>query len=252
MPSIEFSDEAKAEYVEFVHSIEERDDLGEDLADDETTGFAVGASMKGFEETNGTILPNDGSGDGTANPAEQTLGLGHWASLNDHKSVKFCLEKQKLNPDECDADGLTPLMRAADRDATDAMQLLLEAGASTDPVDEDGCTALHYAAICDHTGAATMLARYGADPNALNNDGESALELASDVLRTAIEKARREHIDGNVSAPVSSTAGWTVQVSRVSALVVVSVIVALAAIGIATLVGRNSVPYADTNEGGAR
>ncbi|CAD0202857.1 unnamed protein product [Chrysodeixis includens] len=70
-----------------------------------------------------------------------------------------------MHPEMCyesDDDGLTALHWAADRNATDALQALIEGGCYLDMTDEGGQSALHFAASCGHVEATKMLLNAGA------------------------------------------------------------------------------------------
>jgi ankyrin repeat protein len=84
-------------------------------------------------------------------------------------------------PDEPRTFGLTPLMRAANRDDTAIGDLLLQAGADPDTTDFAGVTALHVAARADAVGMARLLLTAGADPHRRSASGMNALDHASDA-----------------------------------------------------------------------
>lgn len=84
-------------------------------------------------------------------------------------------------PDEPRTLGLTPLMRAANRDDTAVGELLLQAGADPDATDFAGITALHVAARADAVGMARLLLAAGADPHRRSSAGMSALDHAADA-----------------------------------------------------------------------
>jgi ankyrin repeat protein len=84
-------------------------------------------------------------------------------------------------PDEPRTFGLTPLMRAANRDDTAIGELLLRAGADPDVPDFAGVTALHVAARADAVGMARLLLGAGADPHRRSAGGMNALDHAADA-----------------------------------------------------------------------
>lgn len=164
-------EEAKALYVAHVAELPSGDGVA-------VQGFAPEAALKGFS------VPAEVSG------ASDKPDIGHWAALNDAKSVHFCL-RQGAEPDKRDADGLTPLMRAADRGAVDAVRVLLEGGAGTEVADGDGMTALHYAVLCEHADVAGMLVVAGADLEAVDGEGVSCIDGAVGETKRVIEEAAR-------------------------------------------------------------
>ncbi|HSJ29654.1 MAG TPA: ankyrin repeat domain-containing protein [Acidimicrobiia bacterium] len=77
--------------------------------------------------------------------------------------------------------GLTPLMRAANRDDAAIGELLLRAGANPDATDFAGVTALHVAARADAVQVARLLLAAGADPHRRSAGGMNALDHAADA-----------------------------------------------------------------------
>jgi Ankyrin repeats (many copies) len=161
------------QYVELVEGLEMRD-----LSD---TGFGKDAAMKGFDMASAR----------SPSSAAQRFDITHWASTNDSKSVRFCLESQGVSPDYRDEAGLTALMRAADRNALQVMRILVDAGADLNATDGDGLTALHYAAVCDHAAAAGLLVTRGADTDLRDEDGATAQDVAGPEALAAIHAAVR-------------------------------------------------------------
>jgi len=78
-----------------------------------------------------------------------------------------------------DADGTTPLMYAARRGQTETARTLLQAGAKVDARDIHGRTALMYAAQGGHAADAALLIRNKAEVNAKDKSGDTALLLAA-------------------------------------------------------------------------
>jgi ankyrin repeat protein len=171
-------------YIDLVDRLASKS--GTDTAKDTDTGFGNDAAIKGFD-----MGPSHG-----ASSSLQRFDITHWASINDSKSVRFCLESQKISPNYRDEAGLTALMRAADRNATDVIRLLVAAGADMNATDDDGQTALHYAALCDHEEAAGLLVSCGANPDFPDSDNASARDVAGpDALAAICAATKGEWID---------------------------------------------------------
>lgn len=87
--------------------------------------------------------------------------------------------------------GMTPLMRAANRNQAAIVDALLEAGATVDASGDDGWTALHVAARADSTTVVELLLSRGADPSIRSDSGMNALDHAAaagavDVLNALV------------------------------------------------------------------
>lgn len=155
-----------------------------ELASPEKDSVAGGGWGKeaptGFE-----IGRDDTDGDRT------TRDVCHWAAVGNAREVARELQTSTALRDHRDADGLTPLMRAADRGHIAVLDVLISAGADLALADEDGLTALHYAALCGHASAAGALVRAGAPLDIRDNDSSTPLESAADDdTRAAIDAAR--------------------------------------------------------------
>jgi cytohesin len=72
------------------------------------------------------------------------LHLAAWMGYGD--TLKVFIEDAKQDPNLTDAEGLTPLLLAAQQSQTDACVVLLKAGAKPDATDLNGTTILHRAA----------------------------------------------------------------------------------------------------------
>ena len=75
--------------------------------------------------------------------------------------------------------GVTPLMRAAARDNTKAIEKLLKGSADVSATDASGWTPLMYAAASGHQEAVQMLLAAGAKPNQVSPRGDTALMAAA-------------------------------------------------------------------------
>lgn len=171
-----------------------------------STGFVVGATeAPGATEaaagaTGGEAggPPAAGSGTPPAPPPQQPpsppIDLGHWAALGDTASARYVLEGHPTaaaaaaavnTPDE---EGLTPLMRAADRGHGAMVALLLAAGADPAAVDGEGWTALAYAGDCGWPDVAGALVAAGARVADAGGGGVAGWD---DDVRRAVAAAER-------------------------------------------------------------
>ncbi len=93
--------------------------------------------------------------------------------------TKFLLSKG-ANPNQGDADNITPLGSATFANHADVMQVLLKSGAKVNHLDNFGMTPLLYAASVDYgdTTVLETLIAAGADLKAKNKQGQTALDLA--------------------------------------------------------------------------
>lgn len=204
--------DAMVKYSEIVEALESGDEAvagtldGSDDDDHEAdvlqSGFG-GVGMKGYEETT-----TDGhEGPSRERRQQPLLDLSHWATMGDVKSVQYVLDQQGPEIiDRKDEMGMTALMRAADRNKVDVIEVLLERGADVDQVDSDGQTALHYATFCGHIEATSALLYGGANMNKKDKEGKTAFETGNSEVRDFLtnnhdriqkarldkEKARRE------------------------------------------------------------
>ena len=84
-----------------------------------------------------------------------------------------------LDPNVNDADGMTPIVRAAANGRVPVARLLLEAGADTDLACEEGVTPLLMASVGGHVEAVRLLLEAGTDTDFSDNNGITALMGAS-------------------------------------------------------------------------
>ncbi|HEV7371145.1 ankyrin repeat domain-containing protein [Arenibaculum sp.] len=82
------------------------------------------------------------------------------------------------------ADGKTALMLAAERGRSEAVGMLLEAGAAPNARSRNGGTALMYAAGIGDNESIRILVRHGGAVNAMNVDGKTALMAAAQGRHT--------------------------------------------------------------------
>lgn len=145
--------------------------------DDSEDGFGNKAST-GFD-----LPPPEGNEED-----ELVHDICFWATIGDVQAVRQCLE-ENISPDYRDQDGLTPLMRAVDRNEEHVVDILFCFGADMNAIDEEGQTALHYAAYCEHAEMAGLLLTYGALHNVKDRDDLTPLEATTGETRSAMEAA---------------------------------------------------------------
>jgi ankyrin repeat protein len=85
---------------------------------------------------------------------------------------------------------------AASNDRLEAVQYLLQRGATVDATNSFGTTALHFAAFHGYAPIVRELARHGADPRLTNEYGETYLDEArmlghGPAVRAAFEEGIR-------------------------------------------------------------
>jgi ankyrin repeat protein len=138
------------------------------------------------------------------------LGNGIWCPLSlatrlgCHGLMQHLLQ-HGADVDARDGKGRTALIDAANRGLTEAVQILLDAGADIEAKTKlDGTTALMLAAHDNHLDIVQMLLNRNANINARNGNGESALMLASargwvDVVRILLQRGAdinaRDHLE---------------------------------------------------------
>lgn len=168
-------EEAMEKYIELVAVLETKPTSAKQ--ENTTDGFGNKAST-GF----------DVSGEEMCGDAE--LDICYWATMGDTKSVRYCLEVQKVSVNFRDQDGLTALMRAVDRNEEHVVDILMAAGADIDAVDGEGQTALHYAAYCEHADMAGLLISYGACTDIKDGDDMTAFEAAAGETARVMREAK--------------------------------------------------------------
>lgn len=123
------------------------------------------------------------------------MDLSDAASSGDSVSVRSLLDNG-ANPDEPIVTGLTPLMRAANRDHAEVVQMLIDAGADVHAL-SDGLTAVHVAAGAEAVASLSVLLDAGADPTVRSRSGMNALDHAAsagatETLETLVRRADLE------------------------------------------------------------
>jgi ankyrin repeat protein len=102
----------------------------------------------------------------------------------DVKTMHELLALRSADVNSCDAEGATPLHRAAACGSLPAIELLLGHGADVGAVDSAQCSPLHYAAFCGHTDCVHVLLAAGSDASARTKDGLTPADLAAAERRT--------------------------------------------------------------------
>ena len=105
---------------------------------------------------------------------ERWTPLHEYAFLNDPGGM----HRSRTRVDVTTDDGWTPLHCAALGGGREAVEMLLDAGASVDPTDKDGATPLLIAAVLGHTDVTKLLLERGADATAKDNEGHCPLSVA--------------------------------------------------------------------------
>jgi uncharacterized protein len=124
-----------------------------------------------------------------------TLPLARAASRNDAAAVRQLLAAEHA-VDDPDDDGLSALMWAARTGAVDAMQALIEAGASVNAraSNRHAWTALQHAIHTRQVNAVRLLLDHGADPNAaVHSEALTPLLMAAADPDPAVVKALLAH-----------------------------------------------------------
>ena len=125
-----------------------------------------------------------------------------------------------VEPNDPEADGTTPLMRAVSGQMPNTAQLLISAGADVRKANSYGVTALYIAARAGDAVATRMLLAAGADANvALPTSGETVLMTAAkagnaDVVRALLtggaeDVSLSELADARAAALVAEGAGYS-------------------------------------------
>ncbi|GIX70242.1 inversin [Caerostris darwini] len=121
----------------------------------------------------------------------------HWCSLGGHAYLCQLLLLKKVERDDQDVFGMTPLHYACMKNGyLNCVSVLLESKAQVNLVDMEGKTPLHHAILSDHKGAIKLICDYDGDVNAmvlLQNNWKTALDLAVMKDNTEIIKLLRQY-----------------------------------------------------------
>lgn len=99
---------------------------------------------------------------------------GKWADL------RSLVKEAPQFVDQRDALGVTPMLLAVERKATDAVLVLLEARAIPNPRDHEGRTPLHVATASSNHEILELLLEARADPNPSDSEGRAPAHIAAD------------------------------------------------------------------------
>ena len=131
-----------------------------------TVGMSALAMSSTTPKSGGTLPTKDASG---------IWGAARAGDLSDiEQYLSNGISVDAVDPEQ----GGTPLMWAAVKGQTEAIQLLIRRGADVNSLSQDGGTALHAAAFLGHEGAVDVLVQNQAKVNARNNRGNTPLDVA--------------------------------------------------------------------------
>jgi ankyrin repeat protein len=104
--------------------------------------------------------------------------LSEAVAQGDHRRVQDLID-QGADLDSPVIMGMTPLMRASNRDSADLVARLIEGGAGVNATGADRLTPLHIAARANAVDSGRLLLEAGADPAARSLSGMNALDHAA-------------------------------------------------------------------------
>ena len=115
-------------------------------------------------------------------------------------SIRRCVEEFDIDVNVADENGATPVFIASCNGHVEAIQVLVELGASINTSMVGGATPLHFAVQEGHVHMATLLTTLGADINAADSIGATPVHVAAqkgyvEVVRVLLE------VGGDISAP---------------------------------------------------
>jgi hypothetical protein len=117
------------------------------------------------------------------------------AMEGDLNELRSLMEKEKLHPDTCNADGVTPLHCAAGTCRIELVKYLIKMGANVNVADDHGWTPLHSAAYTNDAAIVEVLLENGADVEALDAQGQAPIGISTDhkVVKLMGEVVRRKN-----------------------------------------------------------
>ena len=110
---------------------------------------------------------------------QTTLALHFASSYNHLNVVEYLIEKQKVNIDSQNKDGLTPLIIASEKGILSIVKCHCEKGTNKESKDREGKTALHIACKTNKEQVVSYLFEQGADKTAKDNDGKRPQQLTN-------------------------------------------------------------------------
>ena len=116
------------------------------------------------------------------------VDLHEAAQKGDVATLRTALAESIIGIDAADSDHYTPLHLAAGMGHLEAVELLLERGASHTQRDENGETALHLAAHVGYDSICGALLDAGADADAESKTGYTPLHMAAQFGHTTVAK----------------------------------------------------------------
>lgn len=124
----------------------------------------------------------------------------HYASIGDDAALIRVI-KDGTDVNSMDSTGLTPLMAAAYKGATDSIHILVNNGANIESKDSAGYTALMFACNAGELKAVKMLIDKGADVNARDNDDSTPIMFAAqhghnDIVRILLGNGSDSSVRG--------------------------------------------------------
>jgi ankyrin repeat protein len=153
---------------------------------------------------------------GRPSQGTSVVDRGEQAILRDDATTLVHLIRDGFNVNVHNADGTTPLMRAAGSGSARCAVVLLQAGAHIEATDSQGLTPLMHAAKGRATAVAKLLLEAGVDPSSKDTSGSTALGWARRRarLRIRLSSARFGAGYSSIELPISNPFDRTVRLLR--------------------------------------